>query len=284
MSKKEEISLFFERHVFADSDLPVYFQYQVRTIKEPHFQFHWHETPEFVYIIHGKVEIRINDKTELFQEGELIVINPQSAHCFRAVDGDCGYYCLIPDNSLLSSGGIAPGSLSLANRITNPLILAHFREIIRETEDRAPQYKVCVRTHILLMIALLIRHHTVDHRKAGRFDDNAMCIAKDAIQYMEDHYAEPIGGEDIANALGISRSYLCHVIRKVTHQTLTENLLFVRCRKAKDLLWLGHSVNETVYLSGFNNASHFCRTYRKMMGVSPSSHKKIKTSRERKIT
>ena len=237
-----------------------------------------------MYITYGKVEIRINDKTELFQEGELVVINPQSAHCFRAIDGDCGYYCLIPDNSLLSAGGIGPGSLSLSNRITDSVILEQYRTIIREMDEKRDQYRVCVRSHIILMIALLIRLHTVDHRKAGRYDDNAMCIAKDAIQYMEEHYTEPIGGEEIAAALGISRSYLCHVIRRVTNQTLTENLLFVRCRKAKEYLWLGYSVNETVYLSGFNNPSHFCRTYRKMMGVSPSSHKKIKTSQERKIT
>jgi AraC-like DNA-binding protein len=276
-------TLFFERHVFADPDLPIYFQFQIRRTYEPHFQFHWHETPEFIYITSGQVEIRINDKTELFHAGEMVVINPQSAHCFRAMDGDCSYFCLIPDNSLLSAGGISPGALSLANRIDDPMIQSHFKEIIREMEQCNSQYKVLVRSHIILMIALLIRHYTVDHRRSGRFDDNAMCIAKDAIQYMEEHYNEPIGGEEIASALGISRSYLCHVIRRVTNQTLTENLLFVRCRKAKEFLWLGHSVNETVYLSGFNNPSHFCRTYRKMMGVSPSSHKKIKTSQERKI-
>ena len=109
-----------------------------------------------------------------------------------------------------------------------------------------------------------------------------MSIAKDAIHYMEEHYTEPIDGVKIADALGISRSYLCHVIRKVTNQTLTENLMYVRCRKAKELLWAGRSINQVLYLTGFNNTSHFCRTYKKMMGVPPSFHKKNKSPQERK--
>lgn len=274
--------MFFERHVFKDSDLPIYFQFQCRSTEEPIFQLHWHETLELIYVTDGIVEVRINDSIEQYRAGEIIVINPQSAHSFRAVDGNCYYYCLIPDNSLLSSNGIKPTELSLSNRICDPVILSAYRQIIREMEERSPFYKNCVRAHIVLMVALLTRHYTVDQHKSRRFDDNSMSIAKDAIQFMEEHYAEQIDGVMIAQTLGISRSYLCHVIRKVTNQTLTENLMFVRCRKAKELLWSGHSINETVYLSGFNNTSHFCRTYKRMMGVPPSSHKKNKSSQERK--
>ncbi|MBQ7354491.1 MAG: helix-turn-helix transcriptional regulator [Clostridia bacterium] len=274
--------MYFERHVFSDSDLPIYFQFQQRTTAEPIFQLHWHETLELIYITENSVEIRINDKTEIYSAGELVVINPQSAHNFRAVGKDCSYYCLIPDNALLSSFGISPGSLSVRNRIHDEEIVSVYKQLIRETNERKSMYKSCARAYINLMVSLLVRNHTVDQHTAKRFDDNSMSIAKDAIHYIEEHYAEPIDGIIIADALGISRSYLCHVIRKVTNQTLTENLMYVRCRKAKELLWAGYSINQILYQTGFNNTSHFCRTYKKMMGVPPSFHKKNKSAQERK--
>ncbi|MBQ8382847.1 MAG: AraC family transcriptional regulator [Clostridia bacterium] len=274
--------MYFERHVFSDPDLPIYFQFQCRNTAEPIFQLHWHETLEVIYVTDGVVEIRINDKTEVFREGEIVVINPQCAHSFRAIDGDCWYHCLIPDNTLLSSFGINPGALSIANRINDERIRSVYQQIVEEMNGKQSMYKSCVRAEIVLLVSLLARHYTVDQLAAKRFDDNAMSIAKDAIQFMEEHYADSIDGVKIAEALGISRSYLCHVIRKVTNQTLTENLMFVRCRKAKELLWNGYSISQVLYLTGFNNTSHFCRTYKRMMGVPPSLHKKTINTRKEK--
>lgn len=266
--------MYFERHVFDDSELPIYFQFQCRTMIEPVFQLHWHETLELICITGGVVEIRINDKTELYRAGEIVVINPQSAHSFRAVEGDCWYYCLIPDNSLLASFGIDPAALSISNRVDDDHVHSIYKELIREMSENQAMYKSCARAYISLMVSYLVRDYTVDRRAARRFDDNSMSIAKDAIHYMEEHYAEPIDGIKIADELGISRSYLCHVIRSVTNQTLTENLMYVRCRKAKELLWSGLSINQVLNRTGFSNTSHFCRTYKKMMGVPPSYHKK----------
>ncbi len=274
--------MFFERHDFTNQDLPIYFSHQVWHSGEPNFQLHWHETPEFILITSGRVEIRISDKTEVYSAGELAVINPQSAHSFRALDGECSYYCLIPDNSLLATGGISPAALSLANRICDEAIIFIYGKIVEEIENKQPHYEICVRALIQMMTALLLRGYTVDQRRAGRFDDNAMCIAKDAIQYIEDHYTEQIDGIEIAAALGISRSYLCHVIRKVTHQTVTDNLLYVRCRKAKELLWAGYPIQEVVDRTGFNSVSYFYRTYKKMMGVPPSADRKMKIVQERR--
>ena len=101
-----------------------------------------------------------------------------------------------------------------------------------------------------------------------------MRITKDAIQYMEEHFAEEFSGEELAQELGFSRSYLCHVLQKVTGQSLTENLLYIRCRKARELLRRGVPVGEVVFMVGFKNASYFCRTYKRLLGVAPSAHLK----------
>ncbi|MBQ7364310.1 MAG: helix-turn-helix transcriptional regulator [Clostridia bacterium] len=266
--------MFFERHVHNDKELPVYYQHQQHSPREPKYELHWHETLEWIYVTEGKVEIRIDEDVRTYVAGDLVAISPQSPHCFRAIDKDCAYYCMIPDNSILSAGGIELVTLSDDHLVTNEDIKYLFDKIIREYEEKKPYYKSCIRADIVLMIALLFRERGLGTLPAPNMGDNAMRITKNAIQYMEEHYSEEFSGEELAAHLGFSRSYLCHVISKVTGQSLTENLLYIRCRKAREFLRQGHSVGEVVYLAGFQNASYFCRTYKRMMGVAPSAHRK----------
>lgn len=267
--------MFFERHVHNDKELPIYFQHQTHSPKEPKYELHWHETLEWIFVTAGKVEIRIDDSATVFKEGDLVAINPHSPHCFRAIDGDCSYYCLIPDNSILSSGGLELMALSRDYLVTNEDIRSLFWKNVKEFDEKKDFYKNCIRANIILMTALLLRERGEDKDvKAPSMGDNAMRITKNAIQYMEEHYDEEFSGEALAAHLGFSRSYLCHVISKVTGQSLTENLLYIRCRKAREFLRQGHSVGEVVFMAGFQNASYFCRTYKRMMGVAPSAHRK----------
>ena len=264
--------MFFERHVHEDAELPIYFNHQLWNFKT-HNEYHWHETSEWILVTEGSVEIRIGDTINHYQKGDLVLINPQLPHSFFS-NGTCGYYCMIPDNSVLVAGGIDLHDFYTEALINDEEIKSYYRRIIAEFSEKGDYYKTCIKTYMVAMAALALRRF----RKAGTashlLGDNAMRITKDAIQYMEEHYAEEFSGEDLAQELGFSRSYLCHVIRKVTGQSLTENLLYIRCRKAREFLRRGVPVGEVVFMVGFKNASYFCRTYKRLLGASPSAHLK----------
>lgn len=266
--------MFFERHVHIDAELPIYYNHQERTSGEPKFEFHWHETVEWILVTQGQVEIRIHENTTCYKEGDLVVIDPQKPHCFRAVGQKACYHCMIPDNSILALGGIDPRSVHTEGLVDDEEIKDYYRAIVKEFSEKKTGYKTCIKAYILLMTSLLVRRFGTGSEEGEALGDNAMRITKDAIRYMEEHYAEDFSGEKLAQDMGFSRSYLCHVISKVTGQSLTENLLYVRCRKARELLRKGVPVGEVVYLAGFKNTSYFCRTYKRMMGATPSAHRK----------
>lgn len=262
--------MFFERHVHEDAELPIYFNHQLWNFKT-HNEYHWHETSEWILVTDGVVEIRIGDELHYYQKGDLVLINPQVPHSFYS-NGTCGYYCMIPDNSVLLSGGIDLHDFYTESRIDDEEIKGYYHRIIAEFAEKSDCYKICIKTYIVAMAALALRRYRKTVAKADLLGDNAMRITKNAIQYMEEHYAEEFSGEALASSLGFSRSYLCHVIQKVTGQSLTENLLYIRCRKARDFLRQGVPVGEVVFMVGFKNASYFCRAYKRLLGVSPSAH------------
>lgn len=221
----------------------------------------------------GEVEILIGENRQVYREGELVVIPPQLPHCFAVVGDACRYRCMIPDNSILCAGRVEYASFSEEYLVQNPAVYEAFLRIVAEYTEKRRYYKEIIRANIVLMTALVCRDCGIEGEKTGAHEDNhALRIVKDALLYMEEHYAEEFSGEALAERLGFSRSYLCHVIRKVTGQSLTENLLYIRCRKARELLRNGHTVGEVVFATGFQSASYFSRTYKRIMGVSPSAH------------
>lgn len=265
--------VFFERHTHKDVELPVYYTRQTYLKSSLKYELHWHETFEWIYMVEGEVEILINDASRLYCAGDLIVIPPQLPHRFGFTGKNCSYYCMIPDNSILDSGNIEFPSFSDDHLVKNRAIVDAFLSIMEEYKTKGRYHKQIIRANIVLMTALYCRDCGIEASKTPhREDNNALRITKEALLYMEEHYAEEFSGEALAARLGFSRSYLCHVIRKVTGQSLTENLLYIRCRKAREMLRQGRTVGEVVYASGFQNASYFSRTYKRMMGVSPSAH------------
>ena len=265
--------MFFERHVHEDTELPIYFNHQAAIFKT-HNEYHWHETAEWILVTEGKVEIRIGETINYYTEGDLVLIGPQLPHSFYSPEGKCAYYCMIPDNSILTSVGFNLHDFYTEALIDDDEIKDYYRRIIKEYQEKKPSYKICIKAYIAAMSALALRRYRKEGAKGLLLEDNAMRITKDVIKYMEEHYAEEFSGEALALELGFSRSYLCHVISKVTGLSLTENLLYIRCRKARELLKKGISVGEVVFLVGFKNTSYFCRTYKRLLGVSPSAHLK----------
>ena len=93
-----------------------------------------------------------------------------------------------------------------------------------------------------------------------------------ALSYIEKHYAERITAMEIAEALGVSTSFLSRVFKKDLSLTLHEYLNQYRISKSLTLL-LSHSVTQTGYLCGFCDNSHFISVFKRHMGMTPMQYK-----------
>jgi AraC-like DNA-binding protein len=89
--------------------------------------------------------------------------------------------------------------------------------------------------------------------------------------YIEAHYAEDLTRERIAEALGISPSFLSRIFKKELGVTVHEYLNRYRILKSLPLLAC-HSVTETGYLCGFCDTSHFISVFKKHMGETPTCY------------
>ncbi|EPR13757.1 response regulator [Ruminiclostridium papyrosolvens] len=99
-------------------------------------------------------------------------------------------------------------------------------------------------------------------------------IVKVAIQYMNDHYAENIGVEDIAAITYVSPNYFSRVFKKETGKSFTEWLNNVRLDKAKVILKdIKFRVYEVAEKVGYNDYKIFANNFKKYVGCTPKEYR-----------
>jgi AraC-like DNA-binding protein len=75
---------------------------------------------------------------------------------------------------------------------------------------------------------------------------------------------------DLARSVGMSTFHFTRVFAALAGHPPHRFLSQVRLREARAMLRGGRSVTETCFACGFNNLSHFSRSFAKRYGVSPS--------------
>jgi len=89
-------------------------------------------------------------------------------------------------------------------------------------------------------------------------------------ELMETHSAEPHSLASLARVAGMSRLHFAHVFRELMGISAYAYLLRRRLQAAGELLKNGASVTEACFAVGFNNLSHFTRSFRRHFGAPPS--------------
>lgn len=99
-------------------------------------------------------------------------------------------------------------------------------------------------------------------------------IIKNAVKYIEEHYAEKITLQDVAQSVYVSQWHLSKLISKNTDGSFTDLINSIRIRKAKELLadpalriW---EISEMV---GFGDVSHFSRIFKKYENMSANEYR-----------
>ena len=106
--------------------------------------------------------------------------------------------------------------------------------------------------------------------------DQENYYVRDAKAYINDHYCQDMGVNDIANELGISYSYLCKLFKDHTQKNILEYLHEVRIEKAKELLKnQSNAIARIAQDVGYNNSQTFQRMFKKLNGITPGQFRKV---------
>ena len=260
----------YEKHAFSDPALPIFFHLDHVTNKPPDFWLHWHENPEFLFIVGGSGFVKIDDTVVPAEKNSLITINSNKIHSVSTSGPDISYYCLIVDKNFCDQAGFHIEDVLIREKIDDPALFANLRRIITELDEKKPFYKAAVMGEITNMLLRLFRNYT-DETITQNMQGKNIELVKKSILYMKKHCTEHISIADVAAHIGYSKYYFCRTFKQVTGSTVNTYLNSLKIQQACTYLKRdGLSVSETAAKCGFNDISYFTKIFKQHMQCLPS--------------
>jgi two-component system, response regulator YesN len=124
-----------------------------------------------------------------------------------------------------------------------------------------------------LLYAFLFEAESCAQASAGKAGGTSNI--KMLIEYIEQHYAEPLTLKEMASHFHFNPSYLSSYFSAHAKEGFTDYLNKIRIDKAAELL-RSHpaTISEISGMVGYSDHSYFCKVFRKMTGYSPSQFRR----------
>jgi len=97
-----------------------------------------------------------------------------------------------------------------------------------------------------------------------------------AIHFIDNNFGSNIDIKSLAKLCIMSETNFRRLFTKVCSKSPIQYLLDVRVSRARELLKQSNkTVEEIAHLTGFKDVEHFCRTYKKRTGITPTQERQI---------
>ncbi|MDF2713896.1 MAG: AraC family transcriptional regulator [Paenibacillus sp.] len=138
-------------------------------------------------------------------------------------------------------------------------------------QEKATDYEWRARLLFLNAVSQVCRVNA--QRKEGNLARRAIVRSLD---YIKNHYAEPLEREELADIASMSVSYFSIMFKRVAGCTPTQYITKIRLDKAKQLLQCSElRVAEVAREVGFQDPLYFTRVFRNHAGMSPCDYRKM---------
>ena len=235
-----------------------------------------HKDIELDFIISGEVQVYLDDKPIAASTGDIVCVNPYVIHRFVPI-GTARAGILMINTGFLTKNDIDITKVRLDEIIKDPHVAELYRDIMTEHSREQELSEAAIRADILRLIVFVCRNYsrsdsTVQELSDLRSFGRSFEYTSRAIDYVNANFRRKLSLDEISAAAGTSKYHFLRTFKKVTGYTVTDYINKVRCEYARSLLVSGeYSVKETALQSGFDNLSHFTNTFKKHVGLLPSS-------------
>lgn len=187
-------------------------------------------------------------------------------------------HVFLPHSRLVASAeqliGCKPVELLARVGVDDP-VAARIMELLgREATVADASSRLFVEQATDLLVTQLVRGHSnfgaieppAPHRGLAQWQ------VRKVTGYMREHLDEPIGLDELAGLVNLSRFHFCTAFRQATGKTPHQFLIGLRIERAQQLLALPTlPITEIALAVGYETPSSFAASFRKMTGMTPGA-------------
>lgn len=285
--KRKEVRPLMEqyRHEFIDKNemLDLHLDFFIdpgQTVINKHF----HDWIEIIYLTHGDLEIQVNNKTTQLKVNDFVVINPMSIHSTRCMGGNTAILLQIPISFLEKfMPDIRDYSFCVDLESKDAKVQTKLANIRSTLQDLWINYEFQVEGYVFRCYSLIFEiiyilvhsfSYKVDRKERQKNEKNLERI-QTIIEYVKEHYQEPISIPEIAGLVGLNEIYFSRFFKNNMGMTFLEYLNMVRLEKIYvDLLNTNMPIKDIQEKHGFYNDKVFRRMFKEVYGCTPREARK----------
>ena len=243
------------------------------------FRMHNHDDYEIYLFISGDAEYHIEGRKYRLHPYDILFVRPDEMHrvyhnsenrIYRRIIINIGDGFFEKFNVCAYRDILIERTMSKDRKIQGSTVIeSGIRDIFEKIQRLINQQDSNTNEAVVQAMTIQLLHTMCDVDFFGRqsFSDSKI---QNAIDYINEKFAEDITLDDISKNTFVSKHHLCRIFKQTTGYTVGEYINHKRLMQVNQLCKSrGISLREACDMSGFPNYSTFYRVYKKENGISP---------------
>ncbi|QMV43484.1 AraC family transcriptional regulator [Cohnella cholangitidis] len=266
---------------------PLYIEYMRRTTPYSMLSNHFHPYYEIYYLLSGSRIYFVKDTTYRVAAGDLVFIDKNEVHK-TLLDVEPAHERIVIhiDDRFVRDVLKHNGTLLLAPfQQRSPVVTLpeesraqlkqSFTRLLAELRDKQMGYEIPLQQAVVDLLLVSSRHVAANRPPEPVYVSPLHRKISEVVRYLNAHYGDQIRIQDLAARFFISPYYMSRAFKEVTGFTLIDYLNLTRIKEAQRLLReTSLSVTAVAAQTGFENFSHFGKTFKKITRSSARDYRK----------
>lgn len=260
--------------------------FSVRYFEEKAFSAPYHFHPEFelTFILSGKGKRYVGSKMNDFYEGDFVLLGSNLPHCWKTdskkTPGKSSSIVVQFQKDFLGNSffekpelrqiiqllNTSDSGIQFTNNIT--LYRNKMQELLQEQNSLK---KVILLLDFLHQLSLSRKFELLDKQKSyTALSTGEQQRLHTVMAYIVEHFKDKVSLSTVSSLANMTPHSFCKYFKKITRKTFMEAVTDYRVDyAAQQLVNTGHSISQISFDSGFNDLSHFHKTFKARMQLSP---------------
>ncbi len=234
------------------------------------------------YLLHfirsGSGTFFCENKSYTLSAGQGFLIHPNIITSYRADSYDPWTYSWIGFNGANAESYLAQTGLSVENPVFAYQDADAFSRIfsdLKKLNRTTVVGQIRMIGYLYMLLALLMENSSLLSIQGKAFFSSKEEYVKNAVNYIQTNYSRKISVDEIANYIGLNRSYMGVIFKELTGMSPQGFMIDFRIDKAKKLLSdMSMSIGDVSRSVGYDDPLTFSKLFKKNVGVSPNAYRK----------
>lgn len=253
-----------------------------RTVDTGEVFFHCHDGYEILLLLDGTINFYIEQSGQRLEHGNVVCVKPYDFHRREVISSNSVYDRITLNIRIDKMKRLSTDKTDLSecfhrNNTVFTLDKKEVSKLVRLSGKLMQSmlmsgYGDDVMADNYLREILLIINKSSQGEKSIEMTNIMPAQISELIAYIHWHISDKITVEMLAEEFHYSAAHISRLFKKITGLTILQYIIQKRIMLAKMYLEEGNPPSEVCYLTGFNNYSHFSRTFFKNVGISPQKY------------